>query len=65
MLKTFLIVLLASLGFGVSTPQPKTKLVNERVELGAVHWNTNLEEAKAESAKTGKPLFVQFQEVPG
>lgn len=35
------------------------------VELGQVEWNRNLEEAKAASAKSGKPLFVQFQEVPG
>jgi hypothetical protein len=59
MLKTFLIILLASLGFA---PQP---LVNQPTELGAVKWNTDLEKAKAISARTGKPLFVQFQEVPG
>ena len=35
------------------------------VELGAVRWNRDLEKAKAASTRTGKPLFVQFQEVPG
>jgi len=38
---------------------------NDRVELGKVTWNRDLDKAKALSAKTGKPLFVQFQEVPG
>ena len=35
------------------------------VELGQVKWNRDLEKAKAASKQTGKPLFVQFQEVPG
>jgi len=35
------------------------------VEVGHVNWNRGIEQAKALSAKTGKPLFVQFQEVPG
>lgn len=34
-------------------------------ELGEVNWNRNLDQAVAISRKTGKPLFVQFQEVPG
>ena len=36
-----------------------------RVEVGLVNWNRDLEAAKTLSAKSGKPLFVQFQEVPG
>jgi len=35
------------------------------VEVGRVNWNRGIEQAKAISAQTGKPLFVQFQEVPG
>jgi hypothetical protein len=35
------------------------------VELGAVHWSRDLDAGKAESAKSGKPLLVLFQEVPG
>ncbi len=35
------------------------------VELGKVHWGRDLDAAKKKSAATGKPIFVQFQEVPG
>ncbi len=35
------------------------------VELGQVNWGRDLEAAKKLSTQTGKPLFVQFQEVPG
>ncbi len=35
------------------------------VELGKVKWNRDFEKAKATSLRSGKPLFVQFQEVPG
>jgi TolA-binding protein len=35
------------------------------VELGKVAWNRNFEKAVAESRKTGKPLMVLFNEVPG
>lgn len=34
-------------------------------ELGRVRWRRGLEAAKADSKKTGKPIFVLFQEVPG
>ena len=36
-----------------------------QVELGRVNWNRDLDAAKKLSSQTGKPLFVQFQEVPG
>ena len=36
-----------------------------QVELGQVNWNRDLDAAKKLSSETGKPLFVQFQEVPG
>ena len=35
------------------------------VEEGKVKWNRDFAKAKAASQQTGKPLFVQFQEVPG
>jgi len=35
------------------------------VELGQVDWGRDLEAAQKLSSQTGKPLFVQFQEVPG
>ena len=37
----------------------------KHVELGDVHWLRNLDEAKAEAEKTGKDIFILFQEVPG
>ena len=44
---------------------PRTTMGQTPVELGAVQWNRDIENAKAVSARTGKPLFVQLQEVPG
>ena len=35
------------------------------VELGAVKWGRDVELAKKTSARTGKPIMVLFQEVPG
>lgn len=35
------------------------------VELGKVDWKTDHDAALALSAKTGKPVFLLFQEVPG
>lgn len=35
------------------------------VELGAVRWGGDLEAARAESARDGRPVFLLFQEVPG
>ncbi len=34
-------------------------------ELGQVDWGRDLDTAKAESAKTGKPVLLLFQEIPG
>lgn len=39
--------------------------VSNPVELGAVHWTRDLAVGKAEAARTGKPLLILFQEVPG
>lgn len=35
------------------------------VEVGKVSWGRDFEAALAESAKSGKPVFLLFQEVPG
>lgn len=35
------------------------------VELGAVCWLRNLDSAMVRAEKTGKPIFILFQEVPG
>jgi hypothetical protein len=35
------------------------------VELGAVAWGRDFDAAVREAHKTGKPLLVLFQEVPG
>ena len=37
----------------------------EPEELGKVHWLRDLDLGKAESQKSGKPLLILFQEVPG
>jgi len=34
-------------------------------ELGTVHWLRDLEAGQKEAAKTGKPMLLLFQEVPG
>ena len=56
---TSLLILMGAFG-----SQPEL-IADEQVELGKVRWNRDLKKAKVLSAKTGKPLFVQFQEVPG
>lgn len=38
---------------------------NNPVEIGTVKWNRDLDAAFAASKKTGKPVFLLFQEVPG
>ncbi|MBK8194695.1 MAG: thioredoxin family protein [Lewinellaceae bacterium] len=34
-------------------------------ELGKVHWLRDLDAGKAEAEKSGKPILILFQEVPG
>ncbi|GHC66424.1 hypothetical protein GCM10007100_37840 [Roseibacillus persicicus] len=43
-----------------STPNPPTP-----PEIGAVRWQTDHDKALAEASRTGKPVFLLFQEVPG
>lgn len=35
------------------------------VEIGEVKWSSDLESAQRQSGKTGRPVFLLFQEVPG
>ena len=35
------------------------------IEVGAVEWRRDLDGALEDSARTGKPVFAFFQEVPG
>ncbi len=39
--------------------------VGNPVELGAIHWMRNLDSALLASEKTGNPVLILFQEVPG
>jgi hypothetical protein len=45
--------------------QGSTRDVDQPVELGNVTWRRDFEKAVAESRKTGKPMMVLFDEVPG
>jgi hypothetical protein len=79
--KLFAILLLGSLFAGAwlvswpaapsknSNPNPQpinSKLPsNNPVELGKVNWLRDLDAGTAEAEKTGKPLLILFQEVPG
>lgn len=54
----FLALMLPALScFAASTPQPE--------EAGPAHWGRILETALTSSARTGKPVFALFQEIPG
>ena len=44
---------------------PDRPRVEQAEELGQVNWGRDLDAAKAKSAKSGKPILVLFQEVPG
>ena len=35
------------------------------VEKGAVRWATDLESAKKQASRSGRPVFLLFQEIPG
>jgi len=35
------------------------------VEVGAVNWSRDLDQAKKQSSETGKPVLILFQEIPG
>ncbi|MDB2685703.1 hypothetical protein N9Y42_00645 [Mariniblastus sp.] len=64
MYKTLCVVFLAVASFGFAF-QACPSLAQTPVEVGQVAWNRDLAAAETLSSETGKPLFVQFQEVPG
>lgn len=35
------------------------------IEKGAVVWSTDFESAKQEAVRSGRPVFLLFQEIPG
>lgn len=42
-----------------------TEAPQQPVEIGLVPWGRDLEAAQKESADSGKPILLLFQEVPG
>lgn len=44
---------------------PVVGQVDQPVELGQVEWQRNFELGLAESKRSGKPVLLLFQEVPG
>ncbi len=42
-----------------------SEVLNNPVEVGDVRWGRDLDAAFEHSAKTGKPVLVLFQEIPG
>lgn len=51
---------------GCAEPMDDLKPDKERrIETGQVNWLRNLDEAKQLAAKTDKPIFTLFQEIPG
>ena len=43
----------------------KEREKGQAVEVGDVGWGRDLEAALVETAESGKPILVLFQEVPG
>jgi hypothetical protein len=44
---------------------PVAGQVEQPVELGQVRWRRDFEAGLAEAKRTGKPVLLLFQEVPG
>lgn len=77
MAKLLSIVLLSTLGYSlfltkskpenppVNAPLPEPSSTQNPEELGAVHWLRDLDAGQAEAKKSGKPILILFQEVPG
>lgn len=70
LIKLFSVAALAALASGAwlfTLPVSPSLLPppNQPEELGAVHWLRDLEAGQKEAAKTGKPILILFQEVPG
>ena len=50
---------------GMFTMSAMSQTSDPPVELGAVNWNRDLDAARQQSDRSGKPVLVLFQEVPG
>ncbi len=61
-----LIATLTAGALGQDKPEPaKDAEAEPPVELGKVDWLGDFEQAKAQAAKSGKPIMILFDEVPG
>lgn len=49
----------------ISIHAQKTNPANQAKELGTVSWYRDYDQAISQSEKTGKPIMILFQEVPG
>ena len=58
-------LLAALLMVGVTLSQNGNSSGKQPVELGTVKWSRDLETTLASAKKSGKPVFLLFQEVPG
>ena len=58
-----LLTVLAGMETLLSFPEERT--TKNPVELGKVKWLRNLKDSLSEARKTGKPVLIMFQEVPG
>ncbi|MCB9676838.1 MAG: hypothetical protein H6737_17115 [Alphaproteobacteria bacterium] len=69
MIRAALVTLLAGCSTvsasGPSSEAPPGSFAEPVEELGSVHWPRGLDEALARSAKSGRPVLVLFDEVPG
>ena len=57
-LAIFIILAIGAVAFG-------SEITQNPIEVGDVRWGRDLDAAIENSAKTGKPVLVLFQEVPG
>jgi hypothetical protein len=57
------LTILIILAFGVTAHSSET--IDNPIEVGNVWWQRDFDAALENSARTGKPLLVLFQEVPG
>ena len=48
-----------------TTLEPAVPTQGNPEELGAIQWMRDLEAGRAEATRTGKPILILFQEVPG
>ena len=57
------LTILIILAIGFTTYAGET--IKNPIEVGDVRWGRDFDAASANSAKTGKPVLVLFQEIPG